>query len=178
MWILYLLFIIIFPFNLGANDQTDSCSRTATINYQEVLVDTNNTNKGEGLRFYLEKDPIAKNYLETYQQTSRPQKLIAAIGAIGSSMLLASLFTTKKQGVTGLQTRDILVIGGTLTLIGNFLVAKTFDYTNEAYLQKSIDEYNKRNFPRIYFGPSAHDSKRDGNSLPTFGITGGVLANF
>jgi hypothetical protein len=172
------LILIILPLNIWADDSTDSCARTAIVNYQEVLVDTNNTNKGEGLRHYLDKDPIAKNYLETYQQTSRPQKLIATIGAVGSSMLIASLFTTKKEDQTGLQTRDILVIGGIVTLVGNFLVAKTFDYTNEAYLQKSIDEYNKRNFPRIYFGPSAHDSKRGGKSLPTFGITGGLLANF
>ena len=31
---------------------TDTCSRIATINYQDILIDTSSTKKGEGLRYY------------------------------------------------------------------------------------------------------------------------------
>ena len=46
---------------------TDTCSRIAIINHQEILTDTNTGNKGEGLRYYLERDDVAKKYLNIYQ---------------------------------------------------------------------------------------------------------------
>ena len=42
----------------------EPCSRSARINYQDVLVDTSSTRKGEGIKFYLEKDPIARTEVE------------------------------------------------------------------------------------------------------------------
>ena len=39
----------------------ETCSRTAIINYQKILVDINTTHKGEGLRYYLEKDTVVIN---------------------------------------------------------------------------------------------------------------------
>ena len=57
-FILSLLF-----FNLSAL-ASESCSRTATINYQEVLVDSASSLKGEGLRPYLAKDAEALSYLK------------------------------------------------------------------------------------------------------------------
>jgi hypothetical protein len=177
----WILIIALFQFSVlgfSQDEVGESCARTAVVNYQEILVDTNTTNKGEGLRYYLEKDPVAKNYLEKYQSSGRPQKLIAGVGALGSSMLLASLYTPKKKGVSGLQTRDILVIGGVVTLLTNFLIARTYDYNNEAYLEKAIDEYNKRNLPRIYFGPTLDDARQARNSKRKFGINAGVVASF
>ena len=51
---------------------SESCSRTAVINYQEVLIDSANSLKGEGLRPYLSKDTQAHSYLEIYQKNARP----------------------------------------------------------------------------------------------------------
>ena len=42
----------------------ETCSRVASINYQEVLIDVSSNNRGEGLRYYLAKDQIAKELLD------------------------------------------------------------------------------------------------------------------
>lgn len=156
-WTVFLSFLLI-------SFQTFSvevCSRTATINYQDVLVDINSTQKGAGLKYYLEKDPIAKSYLERYQEGTRQLWPSATIGTTGSLMILSGLL------VQDLSTsRDALLIGGSALLIINFLVAKTLEVGNEKYLIKSIDEYNKRNLPRIDFLPN--DDKT--SFKPTFSI--------
>jgi len=63
-----LILILVFTFNTSLF-AVETCSRIAIINYQEVLVDSNASDKGEGLRYHLEKDPVAKEYLNTYQKT-------------------------------------------------------------------------------------------------------------
>ena len=50
----------------------EPCSRSARINYQDVLVDTSSTRKGEGIKFYLEKDPIARTYYKKYEKNQCP----------------------------------------------------------------------------------------------------------
>lgn len=124
----------------------ETCSRVAVINYQEVLVDTSSTQKGEGLRHHLNKDPIAKNYLDIYQDTSRIKWQNAALGTLGTGLILSSFLINTDQ-----ENKKSLIVGGVSLLIINFLVARTLEFTNEENLKKSIDEYNKRNLPKIYF---------------------------
>ncbi len=137
----------------------DTCSRTAIINYQEVLVDTNSTEKGEGLRYHLEKDPIAKNYLDKYQEGTQIRWENAVLGTMGSGMLIAGALTQNSS------SRTPLLIGGVATMIVNFLMAKTFENSNEENLNKAIEEYNKRNLPKIYFNPGQSSSKDRDNTV-------------
>lgn len=138
----------------------ETCSRVATINYQEVLVDVSSSNRGEGLRYYLQKDQVAKELLDEYQENNRPTWKSAAMSTLGTAMILGGLLRTNDGGNEGLASRNFLLFGGA-TLIGvSYLIAKTNSYNNEYLLLKSIEEYNRRNTPRIFFAPTD-----DGNGL-------------
>ncbi|HLW56607.1 MAG TPA: hypothetical protein VKY27_04425, partial [Bacteriovoracaceae bacterium] len=67
-----LTLILILLLNSLSVFAAETCSRVAIINYQEVLVDVSSSNRGEGLRFYLEKDEVAKGLLDEYQENNRP----------------------------------------------------------------------------------------------------------
>jgi hypothetical protein len=126
----------------------ETCSRVAIINFQEVLVDSNSTAKGEGLRYYLEKDAEAKKYLDIYQNNTTRKWPNALTGTLGTGMLLAGLLTKDSQN------KSIFLSSGVSLLILNFLIAKTIEFTNEKNLNRAIDEYNKRNLPQIFFSPN------------------------
>lgn len=147
-----ILFFFVVP---NFSFSSDTCSRVAIINYQEVLVDTNSTQKGEGLRYYLEKDPVAKHCLDRYQGETKNRWVNATLGTIGTLLILTGILTNKSSTST-----KSLIIGGSSIVAVNFLVAKTMDYKNEINLQQGIDEYNKRNIPRIYFNPFSEKKKR------------------
>lgn len=149
------LLMTIIPSTLAV----ETCSRIAVINYQEVLVDTNSTEKGEGLRYHLEKDPVAKSYLDEYQKGTQIRWESAALGTIGSGLLIAGVLSSNST------SRTPLLIGGAATMIVNFLMAKTFENSNEANLNKAIEEYNKRNLPKIYFNPGQSSSKDKDNTV-------------
>ncbi|MDO9183265.1 MAG: hypothetical protein Q7U04_12705 [Bacteriovorax sp.] len=148
----FLLFEFLGPKSLNA---VETCSRTAIINYQEVLVDSNTSEKGEGLRYHLEKDPVAKTYLDTYQKQSVIGWPNALIGTAGTGLLLFGFFTSNSQD------RQIYVIAGSATILVNFLIARTLEVANEVNLNRAIEEYNKRNLPKIYFNP---ENNLQGNS--------------
>jgi len=132
----------------------ETCSRVASINYQEVLVDVSTSNRGEGLRYYLEKDPVSKELLDQYQDNNRPTWKSAAMSTLGTAMILGGFLRTNGGGDDGFASRNFLVFGG-VTLIGvSYLISKTNQYNNEYLLLKSIDEYNRRNTPRIFFSPT------------------------
>ncbi|MBP9680445.1 MAG: hypothetical protein KBD76_03485 [Bacteriovorax sp.] len=137
----------------------ETCSRIAVINYQEVLVDSNASEKGEGLRYHLEKDPIAKNYLDTYQKNSAIQWPNALLGTAGTGLMLFGFFTTDSQD------RQVYLISAGATILVNFLIARTLEVTNEANLNRAIEEYNKRNLPKIFFNT-------DGNKESNAGFPG------
>ena len=120
------------------------CSRVAIINFQEVLVDTGNHQKGEGLRHYLEKDELAKYYLDTYQEGTKIKSYSTVMGSLGLSFLIAGVAT----GRDNLQLS--LLAGGLTVIVANILVSKTLEYANEDNLFRAIDEYNKRNSPKIH----------------------------
>jgi hypothetical protein len=132
----------------------ETCSRVATINYQEVLVDVSSSNRGEGLRYYLEKDQIARELLDEYQDNLRPTWKGAAMSTLGSAMILGGLLRTNAGDSETFTNRNFLLFGGA-TLIGvSYLISKTNQFNNEYLLLKSIEEYNKRNTPRIFFAPT------------------------
>lgn len=140
----------------------ETCSRIAVINYQEVLVDSNASEKGEGLRYHLEKDPVAKSYLDSYQKNSAIRWPNALLGTAGTGLLLFGFFTSDSQD------RQVYLISGGATILVNFLIARTLEVTNEANLNRAVEEYNKRNLPKIYFNP---DSNLQGSaSFPGFKI--------
>ena len=142
-FIILTLFIISVS-ALGA----DTCSRTAIINHQEVLIDTNSTEKGEGLRYHLEKDQKAEDFLNKYQDGARIKWQNVLLGTISTALLLGGVLTSDE----GDKRKTFLVTGSSLMAV-NFLIARTYQAKNENNLNKAIEEYNKRNLPKIYLGP-------------------------
>jgi hypothetical protein len=133
----------------------ETCSRVAVVNYQEVLVDTNSTEKGEGLRYYLDKDVVAKSYLNRYQKGTKIKWYSAVAGSLGTGMMLGGLLTNSNTN-----NKKALLLGGAGVILINFLVSRTLENANENNLLKAVEEYNKRNLPRIYFSPEEKDDKR------------------
>ncbi len=157
-----LIITILFIFSLTAWSQ-QTCSRVAIINYQEVLVDTNSTQKGEGLRFHLEKDKVAKSYLDKYQDGTTVRWENAAMGTVATGLVLSS-FMSNAEG----DSKQTLLISGVALFFVNYLFARTLENANEKNLHKAIEEYNKRNLPRIHFN---HAPQNDRNPSSTSSIT-------
>jgi hypothetical protein len=143
--------IFCFLYCFGALFARETCSRTATINYQEILVDSSSTQKGEGLRFYLEKDTSAKSYLDMYQNGAKLKWQNAAMGTLGTAFVLGGLVTNNRE------RKQTFIIAGFSLIAINFLIAKTFEVSNEDNLLRAIEEYNKRNYPKIYFAPVSYE---------------------
>ena len=108
----FLLFLLIF----GSMQvfSVETCSRIAIINYQEVLVDSNTSEKGEGLRFHLEKDPAALEYLNIYQKKSAVKWPSAVLGPAGTGLLLYGFFNSDSED------RRLYIISGTATIQTKF----------------------------------------------------------
>lgn len=163
---LRLAFSILLIFGqIGLVQANEICSRVAIIDFQEVLVDTNTTQKGEGLRYHLKKDPVARLYLDRYQEGTQIKWYNAITGTVGSALFLSGVMARNASS----KNRRTLMLGGIVLIATNFLMAKTSSYSNELNLYKAIEEYNKRNLPRIYFNPI--DQKNQENALKNLGIT-------
>lgn len=139
-------------------EAVETCSRVATINFQEILVDVSSSNRGEGLRYYLAKDPLAKELLDEYQNNNRPTWGSAVMSTIGPVMMLAGLLRTNAGDSEEFTNRNTLLFGGAILVGVSYLISKTNQYNNEYLLLKSIDEYNKRNTPKIFFSPTSDGS--------------------
>jgi hypothetical protein len=144
--------LIIFAF-YGHAFAAETCSRVATINYQEVLVDVSSNNRGEGLRYYIEKDELAKDLLNEYQENNKPSWKTAALSTVGTGMIIAGILRTGTGENEAFTNRYNLLIGGFSMIAISYLISRTNQYKNEFLLQKSVDEYNKRNTPKIYLTP-------------------------
>jgi len=153
----FILLILIYSGNIIA---TETCSRVATINYQEVLVDAGSGKMGEGLRFYLEKDPESKKLLNEYQERNKPTIWSASASTVGSFLVLSSLLQTNES--SGLQNKNTLLYSGVMLIALSYLTSKTMKYSNEKYLKEAVDQYNKRNSPRIYFSPFKDNNGQNG----------------
>ena len=135
----------------------ETCSRVAIINYQEVLVDAGSNKKGEGLRFYLEKDAQSKTLLDKYQEKNRPTIWGAATSTAGSLMLLSGLIQTSNSSNS--QNKNTLIFGGGVLIALSYLTSKTLQFNNENLLKTAVDQYNKRNLPKIYFSQNQENGK-------------------
>ncbi len=140
------IFIAIMIVRISYVRATETCSRIAIINHQEILTDTNTGNKGEGLRYYLERDEVAKKYLNIYQDGTQIKTINTVLGSIGTIFLLSGIISNNSSGM-----RDNFLIGGATAISLNFLITKTLNFANESNLENAINEYNKRHLPRIYF---------------------------
>lgn len=157
------LIFLLFLISSTALQASQVCSRVAIINYQEILVDTSSTQKGEGLRYYLEKDPQAKGYLDEYQDGTKIKWQNAAIGTLGSGLIIGGLFADD-----GTDAKKTMLVGGAALIIVNFFIARTLEFNNEQNLNKAIEEYNKRNLPKIFFYPDGLPS--DSGQSPGLGM--------
>jgi len=155
---LILLAILLAPIGYAA----DSCSRTAVVNYQEVLVDASSSNQGEGLRYYLQRDPVAKKLLNEYQKNNRPRWQSAALSTLGTASVLVGLLRSGEGENETFTGRNTLVIGGATLIVVSYLISRTNQYNNEWLLQRAIEEHNKRNTPRIYFSADPKSSNNSG----------------
>lgn len=135
------------------------------MNFQEVLVDTSSTQKGEGLRFHLEKDKKALSYLEKYQEGSQIKWHNAILGTAGTTLILTGLISNASPN-----NKQSLLVGGASLILINFLVARTLEIANESNLLKAVEEYNKRNLPRIYFGPGSANARNPLSRSPNVRI--------
>ncbi len=151
----FLSIFILFTFSCYA---VDTCSRTALINYQEVMVDMGNMAKGEGLRFYLEKDEKAKALLDEYQEQNRPKAPLTIMSSIGSGLLLFSFF--QNHDPDG-KKRDFYLLSGASTILISFLIAKTLTFTSESKFEAAIEQYNKRHFPKIILKKNDQENNID-----------------
>lgn len=149
---LKLTVLILFAL-LSDSFAAETCSRVATINYQEVLVDVSSNNRGEGLRYYLEKDQPAKGLLDEYQENNRPSWKNAALSTLGTGMIAGGILRTGSGEGESFTNRNVLIVGGISMIAISYLVSRTNQYKNEYLLQKSVEEYNKRNTPKIYLTP-------------------------
>lgn len=151
--------IFIFAILLTAGAQAvEPCGRTAVVNYQEVLVDASSSNQGEGLRYYLQKDPLAKRLLDEYQENNRPRWQGAALSTFGTAMVIGSFMRSTDEG-DALTGRNTLLYGGITMIAVSYLISRTQQHNNEELLQRSVEEYNKRNSPRIYFSADPSNSR-------------------
>ncbi len=134
-----------------AASTVEPCGRTAVVNYQEVLVDASSSNQGEGLRYYLQKDPVSKRLLDEYQENNRPRWQGAALSTLGTAMVIGSFLRANDGEGDTLTGRNTLLYGGITMIAVSYLISRTQQHNNEELLQRSVEEYNKRNSPRIYF---------------------------
>jgi len=150
----YFKFALIFSFFLFSykGNAHNFCGRVAFINGQEVLIDQTNSLKGEGLRFFIEKDSKALEYLNTYQNNTQLTWDKAVLGSLGGGMILSSFFLDSNN-----PTKKILLFSGIGLISLNFFYVMTIANYNENNLLKAIEEYNKRNLPQIYLIPEQHD---------------------
>jgi hypothetical protein len=143
------LTVLILFFICSSVFAAETCSRVATINYQDILVDVSSKNRGEGLRYYLQKDEVAKELLNEYQKNNRPTWKSAALSTLGTGIFIGGLATSSGGG-----NSRLLIFGGATMIAVSYLYSKTIQYNNEYLLYKSVDEYNKRNTPKIFFSPT------------------------
>lgn len=159
---LLIIVLLILPLWVQANE---SCSRVAIVNYQEVLVDASSSNRGEGLRYYLQRDPVAKKLLETYQENNRPRWQSAALSTFGTALTLAGIVRSGEGRNETLTGKNTLIFGGLTMIAVSYLISRTNQYNNEWLLQRSIEEHNKRNTPRIFFSAEPNNNRGSGFGL-------------
>ena len=135
---------LLFLLFLESGFAEKSCERTAVVNHQEIPLEIISKRKGEGLRVYLKKDKDALRYLDLYQERNRILPFNTLLGIVGPGSLLTGLVLESKS-----EHKKTFLTWGAVLVVTNFLVTKTIQSTSEFYLEKAVEEYNKRNSPKI-----------------------------
>lgn len=176
MGILYRLAIFVLTLLHSASvvqAADETCSRLATINYQDVLVDSSSSKKGEGLRFYLEKDEVAKKLLNQYQESTSQEVRSAIMGTTGTLLMLTGLYrlsNNDRNGWDKVKAEKFWIISGIGMVTLNYFLSRAIDAWNEDLLYGAINEYNKRNLPKIYFNPGINPDNK--------GFSSGLIQEF
>ncbi|GAB4010191.1 MAG: hypothetical protein Fur0010_02230 [Bdellovibrio sp.] len=147
--------LVFFLCATSISHSAEICSRTAEIGGQTILIDSSSTQKGDGLRPYLEKDDVAKTYLDTYQDNLKIRWQNAILGTLGTGVTIAGILTNDNSN-----NRQTLLVGGLTLIAVNYLVARTLETSNEKNLLTAVEEYNRRNFPKIFLFKSSGDDKK------------------
>ena len=134
-----------------------SCERVAIVNHQEIPLETMSGSRGEGLRPYLEKDKDALNYFDLYQERNRIHPFNTVLGIVGPGFLVTGLVLNSQS-----EQKKTFLTWGAVLVVTNFLVTKTIQGTSESYLEKAVEEYNKRHLPKIdlnFHAPNSFSKK-------------------
>lgn len=145
---------MIAPLFIFSNTMADgTCSRTVEINSQEVQIDLNSMQKGEGLKDYLEKDPKALSYFEKYQEGNKFKWQDTLLGTGGTILTVTGLSMDSDN-----KSKGTIILTGAALIVAQFILGYSLKSSNESNLEKAIEEYNKRNFPKINVSNRAMDS--------------------
>lgn len=149
--------LLIFSiFTLQSVSANEICGRLCQVNDQEILIDVNSNQKGEGLRNYLEKDPEALIYLEKYQKKNEFHWTDAALGTAGTVMVAAGLLINLDT-----KQKTAVIATGAALIVANFVLGYSLKNANEKNLERAIEEYNKRNEPQIIIGPLSYKNTQN-----------------
>ncbi len=117
-------------------------------------MDVSSRNRGEGLRYYLQKDQVSKALLDEYQENNKLNWKSAAFSTLGAGMILFGVLRTSEGENETVTSKNFLILGGLTLITVNYFVSRTMEYNNERLLSQSVEEYNKRNTPKIFFSPT------------------------
>ena len=145
------ILLILTLFFLQVAKASEPCSRVAKVNDQEILIDLNSNQKGEGLSSYLEKDPVASIYLTKYRKGNEFKWYDAAVGTVGAALVAVGILANLES-----KQRAATIVSGVTLIAANFLISYTLKHGNEKNLDRAIEEYNKRNMPKINIGPLSY----------------------
>lgn len=151
-FVTFTIFVALIGFSHRAVALEAKCGRTAEINGENIAIDASTTQKGEGLRFYLTKDPEAKKYFDEYTESNKPNWKRIGVSTFGMGLIIGG-FLSSNDTDNDFFKRDTLLVSGVTIVALSFVYAKTRQSEKEVILQKSINEYNKRNEPKILITP-------------------------
>jgi hypothetical protein len=134
--------LVMLILNIHAQLLAEQCGRVAIVNDRPVLVDLGGSQRGEGLRFLLEKDDIAKHYLDAYRAGNKINRVSSVLGSAGTISLFWGVFGEK-------DINSGFVVGGVAFMAANLLFSIFSNKYNERNLENAISEYNRRNWPKI-----------------------------
>ena len=124
--------------------KTYGCRRAFLYRGKLRPVDSFNRQDGEKLRPVLSSVPDSVKDLDTYQHNRRKVQVGAYLGTAGLLIAIGSfILSNQYQGGTQQHVRAIGVIGGLTIGIGSTIYSLAILRTNESYLQRAADKYNR-----------------------------------
>lgn len=96
------------------------------------------------MKSYLEKDSQANSYYEKYQEGNKFKWQDTLLGTGGGLAVLTGLSLGSQN-----TSKNTFIIAGVSMIALQFIIGYSVKRSNESNLEKAIEEYNKRNFPKI-----------------------------